>query len=102
MSPATNEKTIIPEVVIRTPVVPSSSWKTRYYAVGAAVGLAFGLLSAYFFTRTAEEDVRVTGQPSSPKTGELLTLGLAALAMVRQIAELGHDENATAAKRSKR
>ncbi len=93
MSSASNEKTVTPVVVARTSPAPSSSWKTRYYAIGAAVGVAFGLLSAYFFTRTAEEDVRVTGQPSSPKTGELLTLGLAALAMVRQIAELGHDEN---------
>lgn len=100
MSPASNEKTIIPEVVVRMPVMPPASWKARYYAVGAVVGVVFGLLSAYFFTRTAEEDVRITGQPSSPKTGELLTLGLAALAMVRQIAELGHDENTT--KRAKR
>ncbi len=100
MSSGSNEKTIIPEVVARTTAIPPVSWKARYYAVGAVIGVAFGLLSAYFFTRTAEEDVRLTGQPSSPKTGELLTLGLAALTMIRQIAELGHDDNAT--KRAKR
>ncbi|MBE2182164.1 MAG: hypothetical protein IAE89_01950 [Anaerolineae bacterium] len=90
-----NERTIIPEVVVRTPVTPSPTWKTRYYAIGGVIGLLFGLLSAYFFTRTAEEDVRVIGQPSSPKTGDLITLGLAALALIRQVAELGHDDKTT-------
>ncbi len=69
----------------------SSNWKASSYLLGVIGGLIFGLVSAYFYTRAAEDDVRLTGktQPNRVQTGDLLGLGLAALAIFRQIAELG-------------
>ncbi len=67
-----------------------TSWKSQAYVLGAAVGVLFGLLSAFMYTRAAEEEAgRSGGKPNSASTGEILGLGLAALAMVRQIAEMG-------------
>jgi hypothetical protein len=67
----------------------SGSWKTQSYLIGAAAGLLFGLVSAYMYTRAAEEDVSRAGLPHRATPGEMLGLGLAALAMVRQVAEMG-------------
>jgi H+/Cl- antiporter ClcA len=66
-----------------------TSWKSKAYAFGAVVGAVFGLLSAFMYTRAAEEDVNRLGKPNRASTGELIGLGLAGLAMVRQIAEMG-------------
>jgi hypothetical protein len=53
------------------------------------LGVLFGILSTYLYVRAAEEDVARRGEPSPVKTTELIGLGLAALAMVRQITEMG-------------
>lgn len=66
-----------------------SNWRTQSYIVGIVGGALFGLLSAFMYTRAAEEDAQRLGKPTTASTGELIGLGLAALAMVRQIAELG-------------
>jgi hypothetical protein len=69
---------------------PSSSWKSQVYAMGAAAGALFGLVAAFMYARATEEDAqRNGGQPNKASTGEVIGLGLAALAMVRQIAEMG-------------
>ena len=66
------------------------SWKSRAYVAGAAAGALFGLVAAYMYARAAEEDAqRNGGSPNKASTGEVIGLGLAALAMVRQIAEMG-------------
>jgi hypothetical protein len=57
--------------------------------MGAAVGSLLGLLSAYLYARAAEEDAERLGKPQRVQTGDMLGLGLALLAVVRQIAELG-------------
>jgi hypothetical protein len=57
--------------------------------MGAAIGSLLGLASAYVYTRAAEEDVERVGKPKRVQTGDLLGLGLALLAIVRQVAELG-------------
>ncbi len=64
------------------------SWKMRIYLIGAALGSAFGLLSAYLFTRSAQEN-NPSGKPEEIPTGQLLALLLSGLALVRQIAEMG-------------
>ncbi|MBI5669150.1 MAG: hypothetical protein HZC41_14190 [Chloroflexi bacterium] len=65
-------------------------WKMRVYAVGAVAGALFGLFTSYLYARAAEEDMLGDkAKPRSPSTGELVTLGLAALGLVRQISELG-------------
>lgn len=88
---AKNERTVVPEVPVRSST-PNPNWRMQTYVIGGIAGVLFGLLGAYMYARAAEEDVRQTGAPASPQTGELIGLGLAALAMVRQIAELGRSE----------
>ncbi len=69
---------------------PDSNWKTRVYLFGTAIGTMLGLASAYLYTRAAEEDVRSGGKLNRQiQTGDLLGLGLAGLAIMRQIAEMG-------------
>lgn len=72
-----------------TPEGGQSNWRRQAYIVGAAVGSLLGLLSAYMYTRAAEEDAERKGKPNRVQTGDLLGLGLALLAVVRQVAELG-------------
>ena len=69
-------------------------WKTRAYTLGAVAGLAFGLIAAYLFARAAEEEGVETGnkQPEKIKTTRLMSVSLAALALMRQITELGRKE----------
>jgi hypothetical protein len=74
-------------------LIPSSDqptgWKNQSYLIGAAAGMLFGLLSAYMYTRAAEDDVSNQKLAHRVTSGEMLGLGLAALAMMRQVAELG-------------
>jgi H+/Cl- antiporter ClcA len=65
------------------------SWKTQAYVTGAFAGTLFGLAAAYLYTRAAREDADRGGKLKPIGTGELITLGLAALSLVRQITELG-------------
>lgn len=65
-------------------------WRTRAYLAWTLVGMIFGLVAGYFYTRAAKEHAeRNDGNPPRLNTMELLGLLLAALAAVRQIAELG-------------
>ncbi len=77
-------------------IIPSNneeelnSMRTRSYLFGAAGGVLLGLLSAYFYSRAVEDDIEVNPQGRRRVgTGEMISIGLAVLAMVRQIAELG-------------
>jgi hypothetical protein len=72
-----------------TPESGQSSWKRQTYLMGAAIGSLIGLVSAYLYARAAEEDAERLGKPERVQTGDMLGLGLALLAVVRQIAELG-------------
>ena len=67
----------------------TQSWKTRVYLYGAVAGALFGLVTAYMFSRASEEDVARTGQPVKMQPGDLISLGLAGLALVRQVTEMG-------------
>lgn len=67
-----------------------NGWKTQAFVIGTMAGALFGLVSAYLYTRATEEEVvRNGGSPNTIQTGDLLGLGLAALAMSRQVAEMG-------------
>ncbi len=64
--------------------------KARIIVAGAALGAMLGLLSSYLYTRAAEENGNPeAGAPGSVSTGQALTVLLAILGLVRQIAELG-------------
>jgi hypothetical protein len=64
------------------------SWKSRTYVMGVGLGAIVGMMSAYLFVRSAEENPE-SGRPEPIQTGTLISLLLAVLALVRQIAESG-------------
>ncbi|HML24693.1 MAG TPA: hypothetical protein PKD09_23770 [Aggregatilinea sp.] len=70
------------------PVV--SNWKGRSYLLGAIGGLALGLLSAYLFVRSTEDKGKP--EPSRIGTMDVVRLGVALLAIARQIADLASDD----------
>ena len=60
------------------------------YIRGVLAGSALGLMSAYLYARAAEEDADENdGVPSSIQTGTMISLALAILGLLRQIAEAG-------------
>lgn len=64
--------------------------KARIIVMGAGLGAILGLISGYLYTKAAEESGDVEAGPrGSISTGQLLAVLLAALGLVRQIAELG-------------
>ena len=65
------------------------SWRTKVFAFSAGIGAIFGLLAGYMYSRAAEEDVSNVGHAERISTGEILGLGLALLAVIRQVTELG-------------
>jgi hypothetical protein len=65
-----------------------SAWKTITYVTGAALGLVMGLAAAHLYARTAEENGEA-GSPVRIETGDALKIGLAAVALVRQVSSLG-------------
>ena len=67
---------------------PAANWKTKYYLIGAIVGLSLGLLTAYLFARAAEENMKGP-QPKRVQTGDALKLTLSVVTLIRQIAEIG-------------
>lgn len=68
--------------------------KPQTFVLGGIAGAIFGLLAAYLYNRAAEEDAGQNGgQRKRVSTGELMGLGLAALAMIRQITEMGRPPN---------
>ncbi len=57
---------------------------------GGLLGVFFGLIAAYFYSRAIEDDVRQNGVQRNPiSTGEIIGLGLALLALLRQVSEMG-------------
>ena len=64
--------------------------KTRIMITGVIIGAIFGFISSYLYARAAaENDNPDAGKPESISTGQLLTLLLAILGLIRQISELG-------------
>ncbi len=67
----------------------SENWKSTTYILGAAIGTLFGLVSAYLYTRAAEESAERQGKPERIPTGQLIGISLGLLGLIRQIAEMG-------------
>lgn len=66
----------------------NDQWKRRNYALGAGLGALLGFLSAYLFTREAENTADGDERPDLAPTA-LIGLALSVLGIVRQIAEAG-------------
>ena len=64
------------------------TWKTMTYLVGAAAGLVMGLTAAHFYTKSAEESGE-EGMPVRIEAGDAVKIGMASLALLRQISSLG-------------
>ncbi len=66
------------------------NWQRRTYVTGGVIGTIFGLIGAYLYARAAEEEAaRNGGKPNSIPTGQAIGLALAAIALLRQVTELG-------------
>lgn len=72
-------------------IVPSGdNWKRQSYIFGLSLGTLVGLIAAYLYNRAADEDaVRKGGKPEHISTGQMISLSLATLGIIRQITELG-------------
>ena len=67
--------------------VPETDWRPRIFVVGGLVGAFLGLLSAYFYVKTAEEIG--DKQPTAPSSSDTVRLGLSLLSIIRTISEWG-------------
>ena len=75
-----------------TQISPLNDPKSRpqRLIIGGIIGSLFGLVGAYFYSRAVEDDVRQNGTQRNPvSTGEIIGLGLAVLALLRQVSEMG-------------
>jgi hypothetical protein len=64
-----------------------NNWRPITLLAGGALGLVTGLAAAYMYVRTAEEN-NTEGKPVKLETGDAFTIGLATVALVRQISDL--------------
>lgn len=64
--------------------------KTSTYLIGIVFGALTGLFAAVLYSRAAEEERRSGGEPQALQTGQIITLGLALLGVIRQVADMGH------------
>ncbi len=63
--------------------------KAQTYALGAMVGALLGMVAAYLYARAAEEERLGGGDVRPLQVGQIITIGLAVLGIVRQITEMG-------------
>ncbi|MHB8625164.1 MAG: hypothetical protein ACYDBJ_07825 [Aggregatilineales bacterium] len=64
-----------------------SDWKPLAYLIGGVIGIVVGLLSAHLYTRAVEENNN--GEQPELGTGDVFGLGMATLALVRHVTDLG-------------
>ncbi len=64
-----------------------NNWKTTTLIAGGVLGLMTGLAAAYLYTRTAEEN-NTEAQAPRIEASDALKLGLATIALLRQISDL--------------
>lgn len=67
----------------------NSNWKTPVYILGALLGAAIGIMSAYLYARSVDENQPNHAPPGTPATGDIFKLALSVLALVRSVSDLG-------------
>ncbi len=65
----------------------NDNWKMPLYAIGAVIGLIIGFLAAHMYTQAVEENHG--GNLPQVETQDAFKLGLAAVALIRQVTDLG-------------
>jgi|GEM_PF-300598 phage protein U len=63
------------------------SWKNKVLIGGALIGAITGIGTAYLLIQRAEKE----GEPLSFSSGQGIKLGMAVLAMLRQVLQLGEE-----------
>ncbi|HOA22488.1 MAG TPA: hypothetical protein PK801_07655 [Aggregatilineales bacterium] len=67
--------------------VQEMGWQPKVYALGGLIGLALGLLTAYFYVRSVEEQQGAFARPQAPTAGDTVKLGLSLMGVIRSITE---------------
>lgn len=71
-----------------------NNWKNQNYIKGVLAGVLVGLISAYLFNRSSEEEILRTGKKENKiSTGRIIGVSLTTLGLMRQIAELNKEKN---------
>lgn len=65
-------------------IIQEQSWKTKVLVGGVLIGAATGLVAAYLLTQRTSEDEGI-----NMSAGEGVKLGVAVLAFLRQVTQLG-------------
>ncbi len=60
-------------------------WRRKAFVIGGVVGALLGVGAAYIYINSAEE----SGQTPEVTPGTAVTIGLALLALLRQVAAIG-------------
>jgi hypothetical protein len=68
--------------------------KTQTYALGALGGAFVGMIAAYLYSRAREEERGGGGEVQPLQVGQMITIGLALLGLIRQITEMGRPTTA--------
>ncbi len=76
-----------------------NNWKTMAYLAGGLVGLLAGLASAHLYKRSAEANQLPSGAPARIEVSDAFKLGLALLAIIRQITDLASGKSNKPARR---
>ena len=66
--------------------------KTKVVIIGGVVGAALGMAAALLYARSAEDNGARQGQLASPNPSKVLSILLATLGVMRQIAAMGERE----------
>jgi hypothetical protein len=70
-----------------TPTTPPT--RSRALTIGGAAGLVFGLIAAYLYSRSSQEELHQNGKSAQITTAEWIGLSLTLLGLARQISEMG-------------
>lgn len=66
----------------------NQSFETGTYVAGGIVGLLAGLIAAYLYKRSAEENRAEGSLPAKLELSDIFPIGLALVALIRQISDL--------------
>jgi hypothetical protein len=69
--------------------IEEMDWRPRTYVLGGLIGGLLGLLSAFLYVRSVENQHGADFVPDPPTAGDSVRLGVSLLSIVRTITEWG-------------